>query len=809
LLPSASNPRCRIDGLKLFFFIGLCSFSTLAYEIVLTRIFSISLWYHFAFMVVSIAMLGLGASGTILTLFPRLRHPAHLGSYGLVLGATLSASTLVANQIPFDPVALSWSGFQIIYIGLYYVVLAVPFFMTGLIIATALSSLSQQSGLVYGADLLGAGTGSLGILGLMTLVSPERLVFILSMVALIACVVLSRRILRILSLVLILLNFGMLIFLPEFVQLRMSPYKGLQVALRYPGAERLGTYDSPFSRIDFFRSPAVRFAPGLSLTYFEPLPEQIGFSIDGGEINAITSPRDAASMGFLSYLPTALPYEVGKREDVLILDPQGGLQVLVAEHYGARSIDKVESTPFLMETIAKEWSAFSGEIYSKQTWSGLGRSWLRSRQRQYDLIEISFLRPIPSGSFSISEDYRFTVEAFKTYLQSLKPDGVLSINLFILPPPRTEWRLLATLATAMEGLGLGEAERRIAAIRSWGSLCIIAKRSPWNPDEVEAIRKFSRERKFDLVHCPGVKEEEKNIHVRMVSNEYFVGFKNLLNPDTRGGFIKSYLFDIEPVYDQNPFFNYYLKLGNLRQIYHRMGEKWQFFVEEGYLLPAVLVQVLLLSSLLILLPALLRKKEVVGGSSTCSLGFARQLMVLSLFACLGIGFMFVEVALIQKMILPLEHPSYAVATVLTSLLLGSGTGSLLSHWVHYLRSRWVVAAIAGLIVLTNILLPIFSEMISMYSLPLRIFFVCFMLFVFGLPMGIPFPLALKTLGESYGGLIPWAWAVNGCFSVLAPLLAIMLAMALGFQVVLWAGAGAYLLGFAIFSFPPLRSEERR
>ena len=493
----------------------------------------------------------------------------------------------------------------------------------------------------------------------------------------------------------------------------------------------------------------------------------------------------------------------------MILDPQGGLHVLLAEHYSARSIDKVESTPFLMETIAKEWSAFSGEIYSKQTWSGLGRSWLRSRQRQYDLIEISFLRPIPSGSFGISEDYRFTVEAFKTYLQSLKPDGVLSINLFILPPPRTEWRLLATLATAMEGLGLGEAERRIAAIRSWGSLCIIAKRAPWNPEEVEAIRKFSRERKFDLVHCPGVKEEETNIHVRMASNEYFVGFQNLLNPDTRRGFIKSYLFDIEPVHDQNPFFNYYLKLGNLRQIYHRMGEKWQFFVEEGYLLPAAFVQVLLLSSLLILLPALFGKKEVSGSDPTCSLGFARQLKVLSLFACLGIGFMFVEIALIQKMILPLEHPSYAVAAVLTSLLLGSGTGSLLSHWVHHFRSRWVAAVIAGLIVLTSIVLPHFSEVISTYSLALRILFVCFLLFILGLPMGIPFPLALKTLGESYERLIPWAWAVNGCFSVLAPLLAIMLAMALGFQMVLWAGAGAYLLGFAIFSSPPLRSEERR
>src|SRR5512139_2025786 len=146
----------------------LVSFTGLAFEVTLTRVFSISLSYHFAYMVVSIAMMGLAASGTALSLAPSLRQVRHIGLYSLLLGVTVSGSYLAANQVPFDPVALRWSEGQILYIALYYVTLAVPFFFTGLIVATALSNLSERSGLLYGADLIGAGLGSLGVLWLLS-----------------------------------------------------------------------------------------------------------------------------------------------------------------------------------------------------------------------------------------------------------------------------------------------------------------------------------------------------------------------------------------------------------------------------------------------------------------------------------------------------------------------------------------------------------------------------------------------------------------------------------------------------------------
>lgn len=794
---------------KIFVAIFLCSFSSLAYEITLTRIFSISLWYHFAFMIISIAMLGIGASGTLLSLFPKLKNLSNIGIYCFLLGVGISLSYLVSNQIPFDPVRLSWDKAQVLSIGLYYIILSIPFFFAGLVIATAFSSMSEKSSLLYGADLLGAGIGSMGILYFMSIQGPDTSVFILSSISLLASFMISGKKLRAASLILILLNLYILFFQPMFMNLRMSPYKSLQVALKYPGAEHLKTYLSPFSRIDTFKSPAVRFAPGLSLRYLDILPEQIGFSIDGGEVNAITATGDQKLLRFLEYLPSSLPYEIKNRNkspltppwqrgvggdfDVLILDPKGGLQALIAGHYGSKNIYKIESNPVLVKIIRNELKDFSGGIYTENTWSGLGRSWLKPVQEKFDIIDISLMGSVPSGSFGISEDYRFTVEAFKEYIGHLKQDGLLSINLFILPPPRIELRLINTLIASMEELDIKDIEKQVAAIRSWGSICILVKRSPFTLHDREVIKEFSKDRRFDLIHYTGIREEETNIYVRMPSNDYSTAFKTLLNHATRTQFIHEYIFDISPASDDKPFFHYYLKLKNIKEIYKIMGEKWQYFIEEGYILLAVFIQVLFLSLVLVFLPAFSKRSNVIVRRSIRPTKQSQNL--LPYFAFLGIGFMFVEVSLIQKMILPLETPSYAVATVLTSILISSGIGSLLSYRISVLRSPFITVVLSFLIVAYSILLPTISDFLSPHAIPVKIISIFFILMPVGILMGIPFPTGLKILGKKNGSLIPWAWAINGCLSVLAPILTIMLAMVVGFKAVLWLGAFAYLMAF--------------
>ncbi len=767
--------------------IFLCSAATLAYEVALTRIFTISLWYHFAFMIISIAMLGFAASGAALALYPALKKIGRLGGYSLLLGCAIPLSFLLANQVPFDPARLAWDRAEILAIGLLYLILAVPFFCTGLVISTALAVQSRRSGLLYGADLLGAGVGSLGVLLLLSLLAPERAVFILALAPLLSSFVAGGTRLRTGAALCAALSLATFVRQPEFASLRISPYKGLQSALRFPGATPLKTYFSPSARVDTFNSPAVRFAPGLSLSYLDPLPRQTGLAVDGGDISAITAAEPGKALDFLDYLPSALPYLVGNRGRALVLDPKGGLQVLVARRSGAREIVKVESNPALVRVIRTDWRALAGGIYDDRTFTGLGRSWLKGKGERFDVIDISLLGTEAYGSFGIAEDYRFTVEAFREYLAHLRPDGVLGVNLYIIPPPRLELRILATMIAAMQEQGIREPARHLAVVRSWGTLCLLAKNSPLTAADIVTIKSFAGKRWFDLVYYPGISAAEANVFVKMRSDDYFRAVADILSPERRERFLADYLFDIAPVRDDRPFFHYFLKLDRIGDLYRFMGEKWQFFLEEGYIVPAVLAQVTLLSMVLLLLPRFFGKAVPRQGSSGGWL--------LTYFAFLGCGFMFVEIALIQKCILPLESPSHAVATVLAALLVSSGAGSLLGHRFPMLQGPPTVAIIALLVGIYGSFLPSISAAMTPLALPVKVALVFLAISPLGLLLGIPFPTGLRTLGETDPQLIPRAWVINGCFSVFSPLVAIMVATAIGFTPVLLLGGVAYLLAF--------------
>jgi len=787
-------------GIPLLIF--LSSLATLAFEVLLTRVFSVTLWYHFAFMVVSIAMLGFAASGTLLALFPGLRRLDLIGWYTLALAAALPGGLILANMVSFDPVRLAWEWTELLHIVLIYIFLSLPFFCTGIVITTAFSVASDRAGLLYGADLIGAGIGSLAILPLMGIVPPEQAVLLLSLVVAAAAGLAGGRRLRGAACLLAAGAGALLLLQPDFIRPRISPYKGLEAALRYPGAQHLRTRLTPFARIDTFLSPAVRYAPGLSLRYLERLPEQIGISIDGGEVNAVTRADEPAALAFLDALPAALPYAVGPRRMVLALDPLGGLPVLLARRNGAEQVATVESTPALQRVIREDFSGFSGNIYGDENRSGLGRSWLAGKARRFDLIDITHQGAQPSGAFGIGEDYRLTVEAFREYLGHLTDSGLLAVNLFIIPPPRTELRILATLATALEEMGVREPGSHVAAIRSWGTITIIAKRTPLTPAEIDAVRRFGREHRFDLAWLPGASAAESNLYVQTRDTDYFRAFRAILSPAEREQFLADYLFDVRPVQDEAPFFSLFLRLDKLGGIYRTMGSKWQFFLEEGYLLPALFLQVLAISLVLVCLP-LLAGRETGKGRESRRVGAAGT-GLLPYFALLGLAYMLVEVALIQKLILPLEQPPVAVAAVLAALLISSGCGSLLGQRFPRLERPGIMIGLALLVLLCAIALPWLITIAQPWPLPLRSLFFCLLVTLPGFFMGIPFPAGLRLLGRIAPGLIPWAWAVNGTASVLSPLLAVMAAMSVGFRGVLILGAAAYFLAFILF-----RREVRR
>lgn len=685
------------------------SFASLSYELALMRIFSISLWYHFAFMVVSIAMLGIGASGTALSVFPGLKDIGRIPHYALLLAIGIPASYLLANIVPFDPARLSWDRLQLLAVGLYYIILCVPFFCFGLIVSTAYSTLSHDANAIYASDLLGAGAGALVMIWLLSRGGPEASVLIISTI-LAAALFLppAGRMIRFVSLLLIVLNMGMLYSHPAFFQPRISPYKPFSLAMQVPGAEHISASYSPYARVDLFTSPAVRFAPGLSFTYRDPLPRQTGIAVDAGDIYAVTDESDGGKLDFVRFLPSSLAYRVGKTDDVLIIEPRAGLALLTAREFGARAISAIDSNPLALHVMREYGRTHATPVYEHQAWPGLARTWLTASARTFDLIDISLMGSWPSASFGFAEDYRFTIEAFEQYLSHLKSEGFLSVNLYIVPPPRTELRLLATLAKSAEACGITDISGHVAAVRSWDTLTVLMKRSPLTGEDIRRIKTFTREMRFDVVYYPGIAPGEGNVYIKQPGNEYAEALQRLLKSESRARFMAGYLFDIRPVTDERPFFHYYLKIENIKAIYRVMGEKWHYFIEEGYLLPILLVQVLVVSALLVLLPL------AAPGNKGPAIAGRSPVRALSYFALPGTAYLFIEIAFIQKMILGLENPSSAASTVI---------GSVAPH------------------------------------------------------------------------LIPWAWAVNGRFSVIAPILAIMLALSTGYQFVLLCGAAAYVAAF--------------
>lgn len=781
--------------LPLYLGISFVSLAMLSYEVALTRIFSIALWYHFAFMVVSIAMLGIAASGTFVSVFPHAKRYERLGRYAIFLSLAVILSYVTANQIPFDPAKISWDKRQVFYIAVYYLVLGMPFFFSGLIILTAMEHMADKAGRIYFFDLIGAAAGSIFILFILTAIGEESSVIIISFLAMSSALLFNineekKVFVRCAAPVLAVILIAIFIYKPSIFNINISPYKGMMTALKFPGAEHIKTFRGPSSRVDIIKSPANRYAPGLSFKYMEDLPPQLGIANDGGDLNAVTRwSGDKEKLRFIDYLPSAIPYVIGKNDDVLIIEPKGGLPVLTAIYYSSKNIDKVESNPVIIKAVNETFMDFSGGIYKEKTYTGIGRAFLKTKGF-YDIIDVNLTGILPweGGSYGLTEDFRLTKEAFIDYYQRLKKGGYLSMTLYILPPARMELKILSTMISAMEAIGIKDADKHIAVIRTWNTVTILLKRDELSASDIDSIKGFARDRRFDLVYYSGAAPDETNIYNKLPDNDYFKIVSSIINPQEREKAVKDYVFDISPVTDERPFFYHFLRLKNIFEIYKISGGKWQYFLEEGYLVPIILIQAALIAVLLILLPLFIKKGK----------HGAPLLQVFIYFSSIGLGFMFLEITIIQRFILYLDHPIYAVTVIIATILLSSGIGSLASQRI-LIDKEWkgsVIFVLAAIIVLYSVSLKHIISFTLGLEFIQRVALSIVLLIPLGFFMGMPFPMGIRYIAITKGSpLIPWAWGVNGSFSVAGSILAAMLALAVGFRGVMYAASALYLVAF--------------
>lgn len=800
----------------------LLSAGTLVYELLLTRLFSVAQFYHFAFVAVSLALLGFGASGALLSLFPRwvTQNTQKVSLLAVGCAVSIAGSYLAINTLPFDSYAIAWDRRQFLYLVLYLLSLAVPFGFSGLAVGILLAAEPARVHRTYAYNLAGSAAGCLLLLPALPLLGGERAVLLASWLALGAAAVMQINPTALPSsqdqfrsglpsaqtvptLAVLALCTWWLASPPGVFSLHISPYKGLYQALLDPEAQLASSRWNVFSRVDVVKSPSIRSLPGLSYTYREDFPSQVGVAVDAGAMMPITA-FEAASTETTSgggdpawahALPEAFVYQIRPGARTLVLQPGGGLAAATALANGAGHITVVENNPLLVRAVRDDYGKFSGGLYTdpRITLVDAGpRAFAGQTGAGFDVIHLALTdphRPVRSGAYSLGENYVYTVEAFAGYIRLLDRDGILVATRWLQTPPSETVRLFAIALEALEVSGVEEPALHLAAYRSFQTGTVLVKRSPWTGSELAHLRQFCRQLRYDLVlYYPGMTAGEANQFTILNEPVYYRAFSALAAAADRQAVYRESEYDITPPTDDRPFFFHFFKWEQTPQVLQEMGKTWQPFGGAGYF---VLIVLLLLAccaaAAFILLPLAVTKGSLRPARAGPSLS-----RTIFFFALLGLGFMFVEISLVQKFILFLDNPTFSLVLILSSILFFSGIGSLTAR-------RWplkrALLSLAVMVFLYPFLLNLLFRVGLGWPLAARLGAALAGLAPLGYLLGIPFAGGLARLEAEAGGgeLIPWAWAINGSASVVASILAALLALTVGFRGVLWLGAAGYAL----------------
>ncbi len=767
--------------------VACISAALLMTELALTRIFSVTMYYHFAFLAISIALFGLGASGVYVYLARGplgRRRPAallawHALSYALV--TTVSLAILVRLRV-----GLNYSLQNLVLMLTIYALAAVPFFAGGAVLSLAISRLAGRINLVYAADLLGASAGCLLLLPLLDRLGAPGVVLSTAALGALAAACFAPRAsrARILPLAALLVIGPWSAYAAGLVSFDVTQTKG------HVGDTVLFSKWNSFSRVAVYDRRHGDWS--LSPTYTGPMPESLFMDIDSAASTPILRfSGNLASVAYLRSELTALAYHLaGPRFSALVIGPGGGRDLLSALVFGASRVDGVEINPIIaLDVMSQRFLAYSGQLYARPDVRIAvedGRSFVRRSPERYDVIQASLVdtwAATAAGAYTLTENSLYTVEAFDDYLEHLSDRGLLTITRWTLDGVR----LVSLAQEACARRGWSSADRM--AIVQYGKVAtFILKRSPFTTAEVRQLQQVSAALTFTVLYAPGV-TPPRNLAptgagdweaAQDAPNDY----ARLILAGDRHTFYGGYPIDITPTTDDRPFFFHTTKLKDQASV--AFGRTMLF----GNGLSALMTLMGISTALVVLFilgPMAFSGRDLLGSGWSWWLAY---------FGVLGAGFMLVEVALLQRFVLLLGHPVYSLTVTLFSLLLGTGVGSYLSRRIHEdrVRSRLLAAlvAVALLGVVAIIALPPIIRAAIAVSLVARIGIAVALLFPAGLLMGIPLPAGVRLLARRQPDLLPWAWAMNGALSVLGATLAVFIAMNWGFSVTLVTGGAVYL-----------------
>lgn len=762
----------------------LLSGAVVAFEILLVRVFAIEQFHHVAYMAIGVAMLGFGASGTLLALAPpRPERAERWFARGAVLAAVaFAASPWLARRIPLDATQLLWDGRQWLRLGGMYALLALPFGLAGGTMLLALAR-ATRPGRLYGASFGGAGLGAVAALAAASLLAPGRAVSIAAILAAGAALIVARATAERLAAA---GAAALAVLLPA--RLAVSPYKAITQVSSYPAAQRVLERPGPVGWLVAVRAPAFRFAPGLSLGYQGRFPPQTALFVDGELAGAATDWSAAGAQEVLDWVPAAAPYALSGRRTVLVLGSAAGFEVPAALAHGVQRVVAVDLHAGLVAA-----ARLDGLPAERVDWIvGDARAFVARSGERFDVIALgpgAGDRAGTGGLHALNEDFLHTVEAYRGDLDRLAASGVLAITRWLEAPPRSGVRVILTLAEALRQSG-ADVARALVVLRSWNSVTVLARPAGFTPTDVAALEAWCRARWFDIDWRPGLAAPAPEFH--------FVDDPVLFRAAraAAGGrvaadrFTARYLFRVAPASDARPYPHQFVGLAAWRSFVARGRGTWAAFAELGYVaLVATLAQSALLAALLIGLPVAARSRRALPDPSVA---FRRRRLV-AYFAAIGLAYLAAEIAAIQQLTLLLGHPVYAVTAALAVMLACSGAGSAWSDRWEPSAARTACAVSALLIgLLATGLLPLVHAA-QPAPIAARAALGVVALAPAAALMGMPFPLGLRALAMSDQRRIALAWASNGYASAVAAPLAALISVELGSPVLLALAALGYAL----------------
>jgi len=731
-------------------------------EVSITRIFSAAIWYHFAFVAVSVALVGLGSSGLVVQYGQKrikenwTQNLAIFSGWGITL------------FIPVTLFVMHSLASQVVYLPLFMILFAVPFFFIGIIIASAFNAFSRAAGKLYASDLIGASAGALLVVLFLIMIGGEGTALVVGMIAAVSATIFSllakskKKMIISLAVVafsasLIFINFSNQIFA---IPTDPTAQKDLPIFLReHPGSKIVKTQWNSFSRIDVVEGG--KGDEGLVAKIF----------IDGGAgTNIISWDGNLGSRQELSTWMQYLPFKMMQDPKVLVIGSGGGRDVVAALTSGSKDVTSVEINPIIFETV-RSYGDKAGNLYTQpyvDAHVDEGRSFVTRSSDKYDIIYIPFVdtwASVSSGGLSVSENFLYTVEGFQQYYDHLTDRGKIVTVRWLIDAPR----FVSTYTKLLEqnGIPQNEVYKHLIMVTSDSytqdpsvTMAIFSK-APFSDGEIKFFSESFSDSGYKPILIPGQVMKEPYAAL-LNGNINLEQFYNLF--DTK----------VFPVTDDNPYFLSFEKP-----------------------LPAV-VESLLYASFVIVALFLVMPfawMRMSGGDKELGIRGA-----IPYFAALGMGYILIELAIMQRLILLLGNPTMTFAILLFTLLLSSGSGSLVSSRIIRYNTRNLAFVIFGIVTLGMLYAAFLPSIV--YSTISEPFEVKAMVSIgilapIGFLMGMPLPTGMRLLKQYRSECIPWMWAVNGGFSVLGAVLSIMLGIMYGSSEVIVLGIAMYLVALAI------------